>query len=260
MFRSPILTRSLLLVCLTTSLVSAQTTIGSWRMGEADTGATNGGTVVSTLSSVGSLGNLSRTGSASAYSSFTRADIGSTYSVITGASAGFVLGSNLGVNNNFAMEAWVYNTDSSEVQVIFYNGNTALNGFGLIYQGGLLRLQVNGFTGLNNVAMNINEWNHVAAVINDGSISLHLNGVGTTSDLTMPINATSPFIVSSGGGFGFRGYIDEVRAFTFTAGNFNSSMLGYSVIPEPSSFAAFAGAAMLVLAGMRRRRRSSQTV
>ena len=238
---------------LLTAVASAQTTIGSWRLGEDDAAPTNGGAVTTSIAQSGALGNLTASGAVT-YSTGTPG-IGSTWSISLGSgSPSLALGSNLGVNDNYAIEAWVNPVSAGSVQLIFAHGNTATDGMALLINAGKFDIQVSGLSAVTNAytmpSATAGAWSHLALVMDNGTPWLYYNGVGYTAVGLTHNNATSAFAL---GGFNYAGDVDGLRVFTFTSGTFNASMLGYSAVPEPSTYAALAGLAALGLVIWRRR-------
>jgi len=103
-----------------------------------------------------------------------------------------------------------------------------------------------------------NTWYQVA-LVNDtsaGTLSLYLNGaLETTSGISFNDPSTGALSLGGNGSGGdlFTGKLDEARIFTFAPGTFNTSMLAYSAVPEPSTYAALFGVAVLGAAAWRRR-------
>ena len=92
--------------------------------------------------------------------------------------------------------------------------------------------------------------------------TIYLNGVAyfVTSDgfnAFSGVDAMAHLAIGGSGNSGdyFSGFIDNVRLSTFTSGTFNTSMLAYSAVPEPTTYSALLGLGVLGLAATRRRRR-----
>jgi hypothetical protein len=245
-----------LLFSFTAALASAQTAIGNWRLGEDDSSPVNGGTVASSIANSGALGDFSASGTPT-YTNATAG--GSTWAINMGSSGNsnsLTLASILGVNDNYAIEAWIYVTNTTGTQIIFYNGNTSSNGMGLLVNGGNVDMMIGGTTVSSNTLptapITLNTWVNVAAVRDSGTTSFYYNGVQYNAGVGSHGTASGNFFLGGGGGFGFAGAIDNVRAFTFTGGTFNTSML--TAVPEPSAYAAIAGLVALGLVVRRRRK------
>ena len=93
-------------------------------------------------------------------------------------------------------------------------------------------------------------------VSSGGTINYFLNGVSEISRAANFFDPTSGALSIGGNNSGdelFTGSIDQARIFTFTSGTFNTGMLSYSAVPEPSTYAAILGLLALGLAAWRRR-------
>lgn len=259
-------TRLALLSLLFVTTAAAQTTIGSWRLGENDPSPTNGGALTATLPDVGLLGSFTASVTPT-YTNATVAGSGSTWAINMGGggnSNSLALATTLGVDDNYAVEAWLNVTDSAGLQVVFYNGNTSANGMGLLVNNGRLDMMVGGTTATSNSlptpTLALNTWVSVAAVREAGATYFYYEGTRYDANVGGHGAATGSFFLGSGGGYGLAGALDNVRAFTFT-GAFASSMLTPvpAAVPEPSTSAALAGGlAALALAVWRRRRQATQ--
>jgi hypothetical protein len=232
----------------------AQSLVSQWRFGEDDPGATNGGAVnATTKDAVGST-DLTRSGSAT-YTSATPGS-GSTLAV-SGSSAVSFSGTaltSLSQTSSFIMEIWFRPTSLSGSQTLIYNGDGSFRGLGLYTSGTALHIlaggQFDNATGANAV---LNAWNYAALVWDNGSANVYLNSTSApvytaARNFNAANGSDSIFFGSLSGSF------DEARISTFTSGTFNASMLGASAIPEPSTYAAIAGALGLGFVMWRRRR------
>ncbi|MBI2814822.1 MAG: PEP-CTERM sorting domain-containing protein [Opitutae bacterium] len=238
------------------AIASAQTTVGLWKLGEDDSSPANGGPVASSVANSGALGGFTASGTPT----YTNSTVGGSAWAIDMGSSGnsnsLALASTLGVNDNYAIEAWIYVANTSGIQVIFYNGDTSTNGMGLLVNGGNLDMMIGGVTASSNslptAPITLNTWVNVAAVRENGATYFFYDGIQYGAGVGTHGTTTGSFFLGSGGGYGFSGAIDNVRAFTFTGGTFSSSML--TAIPEPSAYAALAGLGALGLAFWRRKR------
>lgn len=99
-----------------------------------------------------------------------------------------------------------------------------------------------------------NKWTELAVVRSGGVTTLYIDKVAQAStSASAPVWGTSSHLsVNSGGATGWDGDVDELRYFTFNAGEFNPAT---DLVPEPGSLALFAAAALL---GMRRPRRMEE--
>ncbi|MES2568800.1 MAG: LamG domain-containing protein, partial [Verrucomicrobiota bacterium] len=123
--------------------------------------------------------------------------------------------------DNWGIEAWLQSDNGSLTSVIAYNGNSASSGMGLYQHQGKYVGLVGGKVFVGGVPVSAN-WTHLAIVAQNGVTTFYVNGVA---------NATGPLPELPAGRFNignrpdlleqFDGRIDEVRAFTFAAGNFS---------------------------------------
>jgi DNA-binding beta-propeller fold protein YncE len=214
------------------------------RLGEGDPGAVVGATATNTIDSAGP-NNLRIQGNARYTSDVAPAAATSAASSLSVNFTNSAYAANTIVStatDNFGIECWVKPTALGGGQVIAYNGSTANSGWGLIiaanntYEG--LLGGANAF-GTNAAIANV--WTHLALVCASGNLTLYVNGV--------PSASLSSGIFQPGGNFGlgappqsptsqfFTGLIDEVRVFTFAAGQFNTNDLFFFAAVSPKSLA-----------------------
>jgi hypothetical protein len=251
--------RTLLLSQLLVLSVSAQTNLHFWRMGENDSGAASGNAVNSTLTADTGT-NLNLSGSGLTYSS-TTPGAGSSLAVQFGGSGNYATGSNFSLASDFAIEAWVKLGDINTAQWITLLGHGANNGIGLFVSGDFVGMALAG-TGMLQSVSATNNYVHVAIVAQGTDASFYYNGavVGTATSLpTLQSNFSIGGDENGSGRLTSNALVDHVRVFTFGNGTFSTSMFSYpaSAIPEPSAYAALAGALALGLAAWRRRRASA---
>jgi hypothetical protein len=146
-------------------------------------------------------------------------------------------------------------------QILIYNSHTSFYGIGLYLSGTSLNL-LRGGVGINEVAtIETSTWNYAAVVYDAGNTTVYLNdtayALGTLAFNNPTIAGGLLLGADQVAGAPFNGLIDDVRISTFTNGTFNSSMLSYSAVPEPSTYAAIFGALVLGLTVWRKRRRVS---
>lgn len=255
--------RSFRLALLTSVLVSAasaQTLLHQWRFGENDPGAADFGLITTTTAQVG--GNtLTSTGTVRylANTPGVASSLSAAFYTTNGSFTGNTITS-LGPSSSFIMEGWFSfdGTPATGTNVLFYNGNPSSTGLGLYVTGSTLQFLRGGQGDATVGTVNVNHWNYVAIVYDNGQSSVYLNGA-TTPSYSGAVSfagysgsdASEKFYIGSG----FLGAVDELRVSSFS-GSFSTSMLSYasiSAVPEPSTYAALAGLAALGLVASRRR-------
>ena len=239
----------------------AQTTLHLYRAGENDSGASNGSALATTTVDGGGSTNLTLGGSGGAtYTSST---------VVSGSSLAFnftgensysgSVDTSLTRSANFAIELWFKPSSLTGTQGLIYNGNTGGSGVGIFLNGSNLTALAGGrFFSSGSTTLTTNTWYHAALVSTGGTVTFYLNGASELSRTANFIDPTTGALVIGGnnsGGEYFSGAIDQARIFSFTAGTFNTSMLSYSAVPEPSTYAAFVGLSGLAFAAFRRRKK-----
>ncbi|MCW1885216.1 choice-of-anchor D domain-containing protein [Luteolibacter flavescens] len=196
----------------------AVTSTAYYRMGEDNPSATPGQKVLS-------VGNRFRTNEASTsggeatYTGDVAAEaverVGSSMAV------SFSPDSYLGVpaistTDNFGLEAWVRPASSTAEGVVLHNGVSGTSGLGIAQVGNKFQARI-GSSLFGSGPLSPGVWSHVALVRSSGVTTLYVDGVECgTSGLTPPSPGSWLYM----GGSGFTGSLDEVRAFTFSAGAF----------------------------------------
>lgn len=175
--------------------------------------------------------------------------------VFNGGDQGFYDAGYNAPENNVGIEAWVRIGNLAQVNrnIFGTGGNTA--GLNFVFdagQGGL-RAAIAGISWVGNAYMpaSTGEWVHVALVRNNGTATFYVNGQarGATTTAAPTDGSVFHLAVNSGGSLYFNGAIDELRVFTFTAGQFSPSDLLYAppapeplIVAQPSSIAVPTGA------------------
>lgn len=130
--------------------------------------------------------------------------------------------------SNFTLEAWVRWDGAGGRQIVLYNGDPVRNGYGLVIDGGLLRVLVGGvgWVTCTTCRLPAGAWAHVAAVRTSVAWILLINGaIGLVTDEPMTPNppaggfAIGAGVTDDGRGNGksvdgFRGALDEVRVWS----------------------------------------------
>jgi len=235
----------LILVCTTLdlSLLEAAVSPVAWyRLGDKDPGAAAGAVGNATTLDFIAARNLNRVGSPTylnnAVASATNA-LGSTLGMRFGGNGNLYSRAVLSTaQNNFGVEAWVFPSGGFSTQFIVHNGNPALNGWGLVMDVGGTRVDpIYNFSGLLGGGTRVGTFStgrtlrgmHLALVRDNGVSTFYLDGVARGSSAVAPLAPTSAFALAANGvtptNSPFTGFIDEVRVFTFVAGQFSPSDL-----------------------------------
>ncbi|MFA6468910.1 MAG: LamG-like jellyroll fold domain-containing protein [Bacteroidota bacterium] len=162
-------------------------------------------------------------------------NVSATNSFSTQANAGNMLtlnGSNQYVNagivttavNNITMEAWVYWNGQSGTRSIIYHGNTGASGYGIyLYNNAVPAQSLTILCGgkgwvTSSTQLPTNSWHHVAAVRDNGTWKMYLDGVeiSLTNTAVIPNAPAGELSIASGtfGGEYFSGKLDEIRLWT----------------------------------------------
>jgi hypothetical protein len=111
---------------------------------------------------------------------------------------------------NCTVEFWIYPT-SAPVNARVLNNTTS--GIDVNYAGGVIQFCNSGYT---STTLPLNNWTHVACVLNSGTMKIYFNGqsqtlIGTTTGFNL--TATNALWVGGISGFSqfFQGYLDDVR-------------------------------------------------
>ncbi len=143
--------------------------------------------------------------------------------------------------DNFGIEAWVKPFAGVGNGWILAtgggNGNLVLQ-----VNSGKYAASLNNVTYVNSgaVAVNTNQWTHLALVVTNGAARIYVNGVVQTGSATgVTAGSTTHLGVTSGGATGFIGLIDEARIFTFAAGQFSTNDLLLVTGPVPTNLPPF---------------------
>lgn len=121
------------------------------------------------------------------------------------------------------MSIWVYWLDTSGAQIIFYNGNTGRDGYGLMIISGLCGASANVALLLGGLSCDAltsgsyslpnGQWTFLVLTRDSSTWILYADGVavksGTLSPLSVPTGSTE--ISDRGALNGFHGYMDDAR-------------------------------------------------
>jgi sugar lactone lactonase YvrE len=210
---------------------AAITVVSYWRLGESDPGASAGTVATNTIDSV-ALHNLKVRGPA-----FYSSDVGVTALAHVGSSQSVSFGSGAFASNsivssatdNFGIEAWVKPASVNAGQVIAYNGATDTSGWGIMVSGSNYLALFGGRDIWGSGTATPNVWTHVALVRDGGVATIYTNGVAAGTSLSGPNSPVGSFAVAAPPQAPtsqyLTGLVDEVRVFTFAAGQFSTNDL-----------------------------------
>ncbi len=234
-----------LLAALTLSFITlpaqaAITVVDYWPLGEKDAGATNNGVMASSTDSAGSR-TFTTFGSPYYSSSVASAAVTATASSLCFQNSGAGYGTSAlisGLTNNFGIELWVNPANTNGNKCLVYNGSSGGSGWGLFQIGATYQGLFGGVTYVGSATATANTWVHLALVRNNGVTTLYTNGVAAGAANALTPNSPTGILSlgASGGGQIFSGFLDEVRVFTFAAGQFNIANLLVFAKPSPAIF------------------------
>jgi PKD repeat protein len=211
------------------------TVLHDWHMGESDAGAVGGGYDTNTLDAVGVGSALTNQPVAGAYPLYAN-NVSDQAAFFAGSSLSeFYSGGQYARGNvisnlttNFGIELWVYPTAGNGGSVIAYDGNTGGSGWGLYEAGTSCYLLFGGVAfSASSAFLATNAWTELALVCNVGVATLYTNGVPAFTMTATPKSPAGSFLIGAdnGGAETFSGGVDEVRVFTFAAGQFSTNDL-----------------------------------
>jgi hypothetical protein len=136
----------------------------------------------------------------------------------------FLFSDTLTGSGNWTYSAWAYPT-ASQIGMIFSNGNSGSNGYGLVINGGSMSspgtsmsLFLGGIMYVPSAPLSLNAWHHGVIRRSNGKITLFVDGVKADSTMVTPNPPGSPnkFSIGREGANGyspFQGKIDEVAVY-----------------------------------------------
>jgi autotransporter-associated beta strand protein len=213
---------------------SVATTVAWYRLGENDPGAASGLPVANTTTDFAGANHLQQFGGSlytSAVSTDASNQVASSLGVQLNGSGQYLSTTAVvsAMTNNFGLEAWVKpGPISSTYLCVAYNGDTANNGWGIVWQGGAFQGWYGNVILFGSGAVTPGTWAHVALVRDDGFSTLYVNGVPASSPTIFgPKPPTTGFALGVRPQMPavefFDGAIDEVRVFTFAPGQFTTN-------------------------------------
>ncbi len=200
-------------------------------MGENDPGAGHGNSSAGTVNAVG-VENITFSGSPAYTTNVGSRAVAATSSSLALSFSGSEYGTRsiLSQVNNFGFELWVNSATSLGSHCLAYNGDPGTSGWGLYIFDGNFGALFGGVTFLFSSAPVVaGTWTHVALVCDDGVASVYVDGVVVSTVNAIP-NPPSGILAMAGnpGNLGtdlFEGLMDELRVFTFSAGQFSTNDL-----------------------------------
>jgi hypothetical protein len=208
------------------------------RLGELDSGAATGSSVVNTdlrgWSDTGSLLSVSSPATIQGAPDYISASgpaavgaTGSTLAMRFNGSSKVTKGLVLSGSAAWSMEAWVRPLLNAGTQCILYMGTAGVDGSGIYQVDGTLRGRLGGVGDVGSFTFAPGEWVHVALVNKDGTTTFYVDGAAAgTSSTELPIAASGgPITVGAtpAGTDFFTGDVDEVRLGSIKA-NFDPSL------------------------------------
>lgn len=248
---------------------AAITPLAYYRLGEADAGAISGNTGNATTIDSAGGNNLTRSGSP-VYT----APVASSAFTSTGSTLGVSFGNPNTANvyrtttpiatggSNFGMEGWFKVSSLAGNQVLAINGTGGANGYALMIIGGQLQLLRPGIGTVNfGFTPTLDTWFYTGFVNSAGVNTGYVNNTTPISLGSFSFNSpTTEFSIGGQATQNFmQGAADEVRVFSFTAGQFSTSdLLIAQVVPEPSTLVVGSMMALgFAATALRRRKRAS---
>lgn len=240
-----------------------------YHLGENDSGAVAGATANgTTVDSSSNANNLYTPGTVATYTSSVASSAatatGSTLAVnFPGSTGQHYVTNSVWTNavDNYGIEGWFKTTDPTKDQALAYNGNMGQlystygfgNGFGLYVTGdtspggGGVSGHLMGLLGYvswldSGFTIEANQWFYAALVKDNGTVKMYFNKNAPTNLGAMSTVAADncSVIGSAYGSTGdlLSGAADNVRIFTFNAGQFSESdLLINQTVPEPATMA-----------------------
>lgn len=131
----------------------------------------------------------------------------------------------LPAGDNVGMELWFKPKSLTGTQCVAFMGATADAGFGLWLTDGVLQGRAgSSFILASTQALAVEEWHHVALILQGGSTKLYVDGVqaGSAANVTLPQTVKALSIgAMHDGSSGYEGQIDELRLFEVPASGFD---------------------------------------
>ena len=221
------------------------TDVARYRLGEADPGAVAGAVGDNpTVDSAGAL-DLTRFDAPTYSADVPPTNVSTLAMHFDGIDDRYSVGSIASpVTDNFGIEAWAKSDGStSGVAIVAYNGDSSFHGWGVFRSGNSYAALFGGVLVFGSSPVTAN-WTHLALVRDGGVATFYVNGTsqGTTGAAPNTPNTLPNGGMMIGGNVNgavtewFDGRIDEVRVFTFQAGQFSVAdlTLGHPGVSVPA--------------------------
>ena len=212
---------------------AAFTVLGYWRLGENDPGASPGASATNLTDAVGGR-TLTNTPDHSVYPAYTN-NVAAAAAAKTGSQLALQMNGGQsatgnvisGLTDNFGIEVWVKPVNTASVRAIAYNGDTRFSGWGIYQSGDNYEGLFGSVTKFALTPVVTNVWTHLALVRAGGVSTLYTNGVAAGTNASAPVSPAGNFLIGANNqrGENFLGALDEVRVFSFGAGEFNVTNL-----------------------------------
>ena len=236
------LTRSLvaLIVALPIQSHATITVQDEYKLGDADAGATAGGSADSTTVDSAGSQNLTLGGSATYSSTVPASNLAGSsdkLSLSVPSSLSFYSGDITFPSTNFGFEIYVDPSGVTATTGFLDVGKPYTNGLAIFQEGNHFDAQIGGGTAFGTTAFTSGSWYDLAVVVSGTTSTFYVNGVAAGTSTT-PVN-TGGIVFYLGnypaaGSQNFSGLLDNARYFTFSAGSFSTSDLLDA--PEPSTW------------------------
>ncbi len=131
----------------------------------------------------------------------------------------------LDLTSSFSIETWIYPRSATGSQVIVgkineSSGNSSALAYAIRYNNGDLKLEVGNGTTSTNIStgnLQLNKWQHIAGVFDNGSLSLYIDGTlqvnGSSTFSSVQTNSATLKLGAYAGTYNqyFNGVLDQVR-------------------------------------------------
>ena len=212
------------------------TVLHDYHLGESDPGAVPDNEVTTSVDSVGGANLVFVNGPLYTSDAETNEGASSLSIFLDGTDYGSAPFTN-NLTDNFGVEVWVKPVATSNVQYLFYSGDTGANGWGVLQSGSQFVVLFGGSVEFGSAPVATNVWNDVVLVRDSGRATLYVNGLAYNSSTLGPNPPATNLVVGSyalGATQNFKGGMDELRVFSVVPGTFSLGDLQLrGVLPPP---------------------------